>query len=41
LIMHNAIAAALLVAAASTASLPIALPCLVAGLAILTINRSR
>jgi ABC-type sulfate transport system permease component len=38
--MHNAIAAALLVTAASTASLPLAVPCLVAGLALLTINRS-
>ena len=38
--MLTAISAALLVAAASTASLPIAVPCLVAGLAILTINRS-
>ncbi|MEN9859562.1 MAG: hypothetical protein RLZZ515_44 [Cyanobacteriota bacterium] len=38
--MRHTIAAALLVAAASTASLPIAVPCLVAGLAILTINRS-
>ena len=38
--MHTAIAAALLVAAASTASLPLAIPCLAAGLAILTLNRS-
>jgi hypothetical protein len=38
--MRATIAAALLVTAASTASLPIAVPCLVAGLAILTINRS-
>ena len=39
--MRDAIAAALLVTAASTASLPLAVPCLVAGLALLTINRSR
>jgi hypothetical protein len=38
--MRATIAAALLVTAASTASLPIAVPCLLAGLAILTINRS-
>jgi ABC-type sulfate transport system permease component len=38
--MRNAFAAALLVGAASTASLPIAVPCLVAGLALLTLTGS-
>ncbi|MEN9861004.1 MAG: hypothetical protein RLZZ515_1486 [Cyanobacteriota bacterium] len=39
--MRDTIAAALLVTAASSASLPLAIPCLMAGLAILTFNRSR
>ena len=38
--MRASIAAALLVTAASTASLPLAVPCLVAGLGLLTIHRS-